>query len=94
MELNNGTLLCEPCQIGFYKNVSANDSMFDINERFWCLSCPDGLTTYDFGTIHNYECIGMNILINENKTKLKKKPLKFDNNAEFVIDFDFVDEQI
>lgn len=68
MELNNDTMLCEPCQIGFYKNVSANDSMFDINERFWCLPCPDGLTTYDFRTVHNYECIGMNIFFNENQT--------------------------
>lgn len=47
--------------------------MFDINERFWCLFCLDGFIIYDFGMIYNYECIGMNILINENKIKLKKK---------------------
>lgn len=28
------------------------------------------------------------------QNQIKKTPLKFDNNAEFVIDFDFVDEQI
>lgn len=58
--------------MGFYKNVLVNDSMFDINERFWCLFCLDGFIIYDFGMIYNYECIGMNILINENKIKLKK----------------------
>lgn len=83
MELNNGTILCEQCQIGFYKNVSANESMFDINERFWCLPCPDDLTTYDFGTIHNYECIGMNILVNDNQT-FPNKPSKLSKTAEFV----------
>ncbi|XP_061182267.1 uncharacterized protein LOC133190585 [Saccostrea echinata] len=55
MELRD--TMCQPCQIGYYKNVSANDTSLNNTERFQCKQCPDGLTTYDVGTIDVENCI-------------------------------------
>ena len=58
MELDNETMRCLECPIGYYKNVSANDSSASIQERFWCKQCGPNLTTYDFGTMDLSGCIG------------------------------------
>lgn len=58
MELDNVTMRCLECPIGYYKNVSANDSSVSIHERFWCKQCGPNLTTYDFGTMDLSGCIG------------------------------------
>ena len=58
MELDNETMRCLECPIGYYKNVSANDSSASIQERFWCKQCDPYLTTYDFGTMDLSGCIG------------------------------------
>jgi hypothetical protein len=58
MQLNNTTQVCEPCPIGFYKNVSANDTSLAVADRFWCKQCSDNKTTYDVGTEGPEGCIG------------------------------------
>lgn len=58
MELNNVSMSCEPCSIGYYKQAQANDSSFSVRERFWCLECPADKTTQDVGSTDLAKCIG------------------------------------
>ena len=58
MQLNNTTEACEPCPVGFYKNVSANDTGFSETDRFRCKMCPENKTTYDTGASSVQQCIG------------------------------------
>jgi hypothetical protein len=58
MQLNNQTMVCEPCPIGFYKMVSANDTNHDVMDRFRCKPCQGQKTTYDVRTEALEGCIG------------------------------------
>ncbi|XP_062592023.1 uncharacterized protein LOC134253516 [Saccostrea cucullata] len=57
MELENGTEKCKPCPVGYYKNVSANDTSLHVSDRFWCKKCPAENTTYESGTSSIKDCI-------------------------------------
>lgn len=59
MELNNVSLECEPCKLGYYKEDPANDTSLSVGKRFWCLQCPSNLTTRDEGTKDVAGCIGI-----------------------------------
>uniref|UniRef100_K1R124 Sushi, von Willebrand factor type A, EGF and pentraxin domain-containing protein 1 n=1 Tax=Magallana gigas TaxID=29159 RepID=K1R124_MAGGI len=56
-ELNSMKETCEPCSIGFYKNVSANDISLNKTERFECKRCPGNLTTYSTKSTDISDCI-------------------------------------
>uniref|UniRef100_K1RGH0 Tyrosine-protein kinase ephrin type A/B receptor-like domain-containing protein n=1 Tax=Magallana gigas TaxID=29159 RepID=K1RGH0_MAGGI len=56
-KLNSAKENCEPCSIGFYKNVSANDTSLNITDRFECKKCPRNLTTYSTESIEISDCI-------------------------------------
>lgn len=58
-ELNSMKETCEPCSIGFYKEVSANDTSLNKTDRFECKNCPGNLTTYSTKSTDISDCIGM-----------------------------------
>ncbi|XP_056017407.1 uncharacterized protein LOC125669108 [Ostrea edulis] len=57
MQLDNDTMECVPCPVGYYKNVSANDTNLAVIDRFWCKQCPDNKTTFEIGTVAPEKCI-------------------------------------
>ncbi|XP_052690038.1 uncharacterized protein LOC128168021 [Crassostrea angulata] len=57
-ELNSTKETCEPCSIGFYKDVSANDVSVNKTDRFECKRCPGNLTTYSIKSTDISDCIG------------------------------------
>uniref|UniRef100_K1Q7Y4 Signal peptide, CUB and EGF-like domain-containing protein 1 n=1 Tax=Magallana gigas TaxID=29159 RepID=K1Q7Y4_MAGGI len=57
MELDNVTRTCRPCLVGYYKDISANDTEKSVTERFWCKKCPENKTTYTSGTVDGGQCI-------------------------------------
>ncbi|XP_065921135.1 uncharacterized protein [Magallana gigas] len=57
MELDNVTRTCRPCLVGYYKDISANDTEKNVTERFWCKKCPENKTTYTSGTVVGGQCI-------------------------------------
>lgn len=57
-ELNSMKETCEPCSIGFYKDVSANDVSVNKTDRFECKRCPGNLTTYSIKSTDISDCIG------------------------------------
>lgn len=58
-KLNSAKETCEPCSIGFYKNVSAKDTSLNKTDRFECKKCPGNLTTYSTKSTEISDCIGM-----------------------------------
>ena len=61
MELDNVTRTCRPCLVGYYKDISANDTEKNVTERFWCKKCPENETTYTSGTVDGGQCIGKTV---------------------------------
>eukprot|EP00105_Crassostrea_gigas_P018907 XP_011437163.1 PREDICTED: uncharacterized protein LOC105335113 isoform X3 [Crassostrea gigas] len=59
MELDNVTRTCRPCLVGYYKDISANDTEKSVTERFWCKKCPENKTTYTSGTVDGGQCIAI-----------------------------------
>ncbi|XP_061182332.1 uncharacterized protein LOC133190656 [Saccostrea echinata] len=57
MELENETKKCRPCPVGYYKDVSADETNRSVSDRFWCKKCSDEKTTYDTGTKSKNNCI-------------------------------------
>ena len=58
MEFNNFTRNCENCSVGFYKNVSGNETDQSVKDRFWCKRCPANRTTFTGGSTNLSDCIG------------------------------------
>ncbi|XP_065921131.1 uncharacterized protein [Magallana gigas] len=56
-KLNSAKETCEPCSIGFYKNVSANNTSLNKTDRFECKKCQGNLTTYSTKSTEISDCI-------------------------------------
>ncbi|XP_062575889.1 major surface trophozoite antigen 11-like [Saccostrea cucullata] len=48
---------CEPCPVGYYKDMSAENTNLSVSDRFWCIQCPEGNTTYTERNVQFTDCI-------------------------------------
>ncbi|KAK3091889.1 hypothetical protein FSP39_023472 [Pinctada imbricata] len=47
---------CQPCQIGWYKTVSSDNTTLNKEGRWRCTPCPNGKTTFGTGTVSPERC--------------------------------------